>query len=103
LHRAREPDVVAAATHYYVWYRVGGDPAKARACVNALMRDIALNAGATGRLLMRRDDPATWMEIYENVVDTARFESVLAEATARSGVAACAAEGRHVERFADAP
>ena len=32
----------AAATHYYIWYRISGDPAKARASVNALMRDVAL-------------------------------------------------------------
>lgn len=91
------------ATHYYIWYRISGDPAKARASVNALMREVALHAGVTGRLMMRRDEPSTWMEIYENVVDTARFDAVLADATVRSGIAACATEGRHVERFADAP
>jgi hypothetical protein len=91
-----------SATHYYVWYRISGDPARARACVNALMRDVALHAGVTGRLMMRRDEPSTWMEIYENVFDTVRFEAVMADATVRSGIAACAADGRHVERFADA-
>lgn len=90
------------ATHYYIWYRVTGDRARARSCVNALMHDVALHAGVIGKLLMRRDDPSTWMEIYEHVVDTARFETVLAEATARSGITACAQDGRHVERFADA-
>ncbi|MCC7218009.1 MAG: DUF4936 family protein [Burkholderiales bacterium] len=90
-------------THYYIWYRIGGDPAKARAAVNALMQDVALHAGVIGRLMLRRDDPTTWMEIYENVVDTALFDSVLADATVRSGIAASAGEGRRIERFADAP
>jgi hypothetical protein len=94
--------MASAASHYYIWYRVSGDAAKARACVNALMREVALHAGVVGRLMMRRDDPTTWMEIYENVVDSARFDAVLVDATARSGVAACVSEGRNVERFADA-
>jgi hypothetical protein len=92
-----------AATHYFVWYRISGDPARARTAVNALLREMALRAGVTGRLLMRRDDPSTWMEIFENVVDTARFDAALVEATARSGIEACVPEGRHVERFAVAP
>ena len=27
-------------THYYVWYRVAGDPAAARAAVDALLHDV---------------------------------------------------------------
>ena len=76
---------------------------KARAAVNALMQDVALRAGVIGRLMLRRDDPTTWMEIYENVVDTVLFDAVLADATVRSGIAASAGEGRRIERFADAP
>ena len=94
---------MTAATHYFVWYRISGDPARARTAVNALLREMALHAGVNGRLLMRRDDPSTWMEIFENVVDTARFDAALEGATARSGIEACVPEGRHVERFAVAP
>ena len=94
---------MTAATHYFVWYRISGDGARARTAVNALLREMALHAGVTGRLLMRRDDPTTWMEVFENVIDTARFDSALAEATVRSGIDACVPEGRHVERFVVAP
>jgi Domain of unknown function (DUF4936) len=91
------------ATHYYIWYRISGDPARARTAVNELLREIALHAGVTGRLLIRRDDPSTWMEIFENVVDTTLFDTVLAESTERCGIEECAPGGRHVERFASAP
>ena len=63
----------------------------------------SLQIRAMGHSMLRRDDPTTWMEIYENVVDTALFDAVLADATVRSGIAASAGEGRRIERFADAP
>ena len=90
------------ATHYFVWYRVPGDPAAARAAVNALMQDIARRTGVIGRLLMRADSPPTWMETYDKVADASTFEAAYAEAVMGSGVAAHAPEGRRVERFLDA-
>jgi hypothetical protein len=87
-------------THYYVWYRVQGDFVDARASISAVLRDVSLHTGVTGRLLVRRDDPRTWMEIYENVVDAARFEQALVAAALRHD-AARFAEGkeRHLEPF----
>ena len=90
------------ATHYFVWYRVDGDPAAARASVNGLMQDIAMKTGVIGRLLMRPDVPPTWMEVYESVADAQGFDAEYAEAVARNGVATHAPEGRHLERFVDA-
>lgn len=90
------------ATHYFIWYRVPGDAAPARASVNALQQELALRTGVIGRLLMRPDVPPTWMEVYESVADAASFESALAEATGRHGVVAHTLQGRHVERFVDA-
>ena len=53
-----------------------------------------------GRVLVRRNDPATWMEIYENVAVPAQFESTLTAAVERHGVAAFAHDGaRHLEAF----
>src|SRR5512145_2848682 len=104
------------AAHYFVWYRVQGDAAAARASVNALMRDIARRTGVVGRLLVRTvgaagpfegancalpggpgavDTPPTWMEAYECIADADTFEAAYAQATARHAVAAHAADGRH--------
>ena len=91
------------ATHYFVTYRVPGDAAAARAAVNALMQEIARRTGVIGRLLMRADTPPTWMETYDSVADAAAFDAAYAEAVARHAVAAHASDGRHVERFVDAP
>jgi hypothetical protein len=43
--------------------------------------------------MRRRDDPTTYMEVYEEVVDEAAFEAVLEREGARLGVP------RHLERF----
>jgi len=44
----------------------------------------------------RRDDPATYMEVYEGVKDEKAFEAVLEREGARMGVQ------RRVERFVSA-
>jgi hypothetical protein len=86
--------------HIYVYYRLQGDPASARAAVARQFADIEARTGVGGRLLERRDDPLTWMEVYEPVFRPAAFLRVLGAAVARSGTAACAADGRRViERF----
>jgi hypothetical protein len=90
------------ATHYFVWYRVAGDPALARGVVNGLMQDIAKRTGVVGRLLMRPGSPPTWMEVYDKVADAAAFEAAYGEAVARAGVAEHMPAGRTVERFLDA-
>ena len=88
------------ASHYYIWYRVTGDPVAARAAVDAVLRDVLGAAGVAGRVLARRDDQTTWMEVYEAVADVGRFERALAEAVARHAVAAHAVGGaRHTETF----
>lgn len=81
-------------TSFYVYYRVDADR------VPALRRDVARlfdtieNAtGVRGRWLRRRDEPSTYMEVYENVSDDDAFEALLA------GEAAALGLERHVERF----
>lgn len=86
---------------YYVWYRLAGDAACARAAVTAMMLDVAMACGIAGRLLVRADDRTTWMEVYEAVDDPMAFETALARAGAAHGVEAHAQDGRHVERFVD--
>ena len=90
------------SSHCFIWYRIRGDAVAARASVNALMQEVTLRTGVIGRLLMRHDDPSTWMEVYESIADAALFDSVLQEATANAGPVDYAIDGRHVERFVDA-
>jgi hypothetical protein len=91
---------VPGASHYYVWYRVTGDPAAAREAVAALLHDLLAHAGVSGRVLVRRDDPTTWMEVYEDVADVERFERALAAGVAHHAVAGYAEGGtRHTEAF----
>ena len=44
----------------------------------------------------RRDDPATYMEVYEGVKDAGRFEAVLERESAKLGLQ------RRTERFVSA-
>jgi hypothetical protein len=89
-----------APTHYYVWYRIHGDAGSARHTVDAMLADVFLRSGVQGRVLVRRDDPRTWMEIYDHVANTHLFEEELARAVERHGAAAHAeARARHVEAF----
>ncbi len=79
---------------YYIYYRVPAENAvRARAAVSALQRELSDMTGIGGRLLRRRDDEVTWMEIYENVQDGARFEAGLAELVERHGISALLAPG----------
>jgi hypothetical protein len=79
---------------YYVYYKVPVENAKrARAAVSAVQQDLLDVIGIGGRLLRRRDDETTWMEIYENVADPQRFEVELAELVERHGLSALLASG----------
>jgi len=73
---------------YYIYYRVPPrNAATARAAVDTVQRELAEATGVGGRLLRRRDDETTWMEIYESVPDGARFEAKLGELVERHRVA----------------
>ena len=79
---------------YYIYYRVPAEnAARARAAVGAMQRELSEIAGIRGRLLRRRDDETTWMEIYENVADAERFEAELGALAERHGLAALLAPG----------
>jgi hypothetical protein len=89
--------------HYYIWYRIGDDAAAVRAALNGVLHDVALACGVTGRLYVRRDEPATWMEVWEPVAEPAAFEAALATAVARHGLDRLVNGERHFERFVVAP
>jgi len=87
---------------YYIYYRVPAENAvRARTAVSILQRELSETTGIGGRLLRRRDDETTWMEIYENVADGARFETELAGLVERHGISALIAPGssRKLEIF----
>lgn len=80
--------------NYYIYYRVPpGNAAPARAAVVAMQRALSEATGIGGRLLRRRDDETTWMEVYESVPDGPSFELKLAELVERHGVPALLAPG----------
>lgn len=92
--------VLARNNHYYVWYRVPGAPAAARRAITALQDDLEASTGIRGRVLVRRDDPATWMEIYEGVAAPAQFEAALGAGVERHRAAEFAQDrARHTETF----
>jgi hypothetical protein len=86
---------------YYVYYRSAAPAAAVREAVAAMQAALARGTGVHGRLLRRVDGDGTWMEIYEGVTDTERFERELAAASALARVDTLLAPGaaRHVERF----
>lgn len=63
---------------YYVYYRVS-DPRQANPVLTRLFELMDTRAGVRGRLLVRRDQPDLWMEIYEGVDQPAQFEQTLAQ------------------------
>ena len=91
-----------ALSHYYIYYpvRIGLEADLARRLHN-LQADVGEQTGIAGRSRRKADDPWTWMEISENVVDVPAFDAALEQAIARHGVLRFIDEGasRHTERF----
>ena len=68
--------------NYYVYYKV--DPARleeVRTQVERLFAAVERQCGVRGRWMRRRDDPATYMEVYEGVADEKTFEGALSQKT----------------------
>ena len=93
-------ELKALALAYYVYYRVA-QPARARPLVEGIQAAVENRTGVTGRLRCKRDDPSTWMEIYEDVTDGASFEACLAEAVQACEFSGALSPGsrRHMECF----
>lgn len=87
---------------YYIYYRVA-QPTQAQTLVQHIQSLLKDASGIKGRLLRKRDDPSTWMEIYEGVSDVAVFEQCLAAAVQATNFAAVLVDGgvRHMECFED--
>lgn len=79
---------------YYVYYRVS--PARrgaAESAVAELFSELHEAQGVVGRLACRRDDPDTWMEIYEDVGEPQAFCSALEQAVLKGGINDCLMPG----------
>ena len=80
--------------NYYVYYKVEPELlALLRSAVEELFEKIEKQTGVRGRWMHRRDDPLTYMEVYEDVKDEKAFEALLEREGAKLGVP------RKVERF----
>ena len=80
--------------NYYVYYKVLPERVAAlRPMIEELFAIIENQAGVRGRWMRRRDDPATYMEVYEGVADERVFEALLEREGAKLGLE------RRVERF----
>jgi hypothetical protein len=80
--------------NYYVYYKIDQVRLAAlRALVHELFEEIEKQTGVRGRWMHRRDDPLTYMEVYEDVQDEKAFEALLEREGAKLGVP------RKVERF----
>ena len=80
--------------NYYVYYKV--EPGKAEALrplIDDLFKKIESGTGIQGRWMRRRDDPSTYMEVYEGVADAPAFEALLEREGAKLGLQ------RRIERF----
>jgi len=80
--------------NFYVYYKVdAAQLAEVRSKIAALFDLIKKQTGVRGRWMHRRDDPSTYMEVYEGVKDEAAFEALLEREGGKLGVP------RKIERF----
>lgn len=80
--------------NYYIYYKVAPERAVAlRPMIEQLFSRIEKQLGVRGRWMRRRDDPTTYMEVYEGIADERAFESLMASEGAKLGVE------RRIERF----
>jgi len=83
--------------NYYVYYKLApGAVADMREKVLALFGLVEQQFGIRGRWMRRRDDPSTYMEVYEGIRDERAFEALLERVGATLNVS------RKVERFISA-
>ncbi|HEU4350423.1 MAG TPA: DUF4936 family protein [Burkholderiales bacterium] len=83
--------------NYYVYYKLAPEAvADARGRVRALFALVEEQFGVRGRWMRRRDDPTTYMEVYEGIQDERAFDALLERFGATLGIP------RKVERFISA-
>ncbi|MHB1677334.1 MAG: DUF4936 family protein [Sulfuriferula sp.] len=70
--------------HYYVYYRVYTDDAETELQIRSMQARLGCRCGVYGYLLKRREDPLTWMEVYESIANGATFERHMNHALSES-------------------
>jgi len=81
-------------TNYYVYYRVDSARLEGlRSSIENIFKTIETATGVRGRWMRRRDDPSTYMEVYEGIKDESAFETLLARESSALGLE------RRTERF----
>ena len=80
--------------NYYVYYKVAPEKAEElRSRIEGLFSVLEQQSGVRGRWMRRRDDPSTYMEVYEGVADAPAFDALLEREGAKLGLQ------RRIERF----
>ncbi len=80
--------------NYYIYYKVDPERVEAlRLSIKTLFGKIEKEFGVRGRWMRRRDDPTTYMEVYEGVQNEQAFEALLAREAPALG------PQRRLERF----
>ena len=90
--------------HYYIYYRVDPeDTHTLKTLVASMQARLQCQTGVMGRLLTKRDAPLLWMEIYEGVENTERFEAALMQGVEKFEIEMFLADGsqRKTECFSD--
>ena len=83
--------------NYYVYYRLAPETVDdMRGKVRALFAQVEEHFGIRGRWLRRRDDPTTYMEVYEGIRDERAFDALLERFGAKLAIS------RKIERFISA-
>ena len=83
--------------NYYVYYKVDAERLGVlESSVKGLFLKVERQFGIRGRWMRRRDDPSTYMEVYEGVRDAAAFDAFLEKEIRIPGIE------RRVERFISA-
>ncbi|MDC7705646.1 DUF4936 family protein [Vogesella indigofera] len=85
------------AAALYIYYRVQDNILPIRQQTETLLAEIEKTTGIKGRLLQRRDDTQTWMEVYEAVADADALQQALQRALTTQPL--LAALSRHEEWF----
>lgn len=79
---------------YYIYYRIEErHGAELETRIRNMQADLRTRTGIPGRLLKKRGDPLVWMEVYEDVSDSAALERTLAELVEKYGINECLTPG----------